>query len=202
MDPGGFWWILWILVDSMDPGGFYGSWWILWILVDSMDPEVVTDFVIISLKVLITEITLISENNYQKELKESENQLRQWKTNIEKQFESMKYSFEQGQYEAEEIGKQIFAEVKRLLLNQVLRDVKSDVRKNKFIIHDHMRKNAYQQSFQQNNGENILKYVLDINRYLLELSLEEVLGTFRNVVNMHTNYLDDLLSTIFVNYNQ
>ncbi|CAM4940059.1 unnamed protein product [Rotaria socialis] len=32
MDPGGFWWIL---VDSMDSGGFYGFWWIL---VDSMDP--------------------------------------------------------------------------------------------------------------------------------------------------------------------
>ncbi|CAF1106072.1 unnamed protein product [Rotaria sp. Silwood1] len=163
--------------------------------------ELVTDFVIISLKILISEATLISENNYQKELTESENQLREWKTNIEKQFESMKDSFEQGQYEAEEIGKQIFAEVKSLLLNQVLRDVKSDVMKNKFIIHDHMRKNAYQQSFQQNNGENILKYVLDINRYLLELSLEEVLGTFRNVVNMHTNYLDDLLSTIFVTIN-
>ncbi|CAF3768913.1 unnamed protein product [Rotaria sordida] len=163
--------------------------------------ELVTDFVIISLKILISEVTLISENNYQKELTKSENQLREWKTNIEKQFESMKNSFEQGQYEAEEIGKQIFAEVKSLLLNQVLRDVKSDVMKNKFIIHDHMRKNAYQQSFQQNNGENILKYVLDINRYLLELSLEEVLGTFRNVVSMHTNYLDDLLSTIFITIN-
>ncbi|CAF1525833.1 unnamed protein product [Rotaria sordida] len=163
--------------------------------------ELVTDFVIISLKILISEVTLISENNYQKELTKSENQLREWKTNIEKQFESMKNSFEQGQYEAEEIGKQIFAEVKHLLLNQVLRDVKSDVMKNKFIIHDHMRKNAYQQSFQQNNGENILKYVLDINRYLLELSLEEVLGTFRNVVSMHTNYLDNLLSTIFITIN-
>ncbi|CAF5149155.1 unnamed protein product, partial [Rotaria sp. Silwood1] len=99
--------------------------------------ELVTDFVIISLKILISEIILISENNYQKELTESENQLRQWKINIEKQFESMKDSFEQGQYEAEEIGEQIFAEVKRLLLNQVLRDVKSDVMKNKFIIHNH-----------------------------------------------------------------
>ncbi|CAF4712448.1 unnamed protein product, partial [Rotaria magnacalcarata] len=39
----------------------------------------------------------------------------------------MKNSFEQGQYEAEEIGKQIFAEVKRLLLTQVLRDIKADV---------------------------------------------------------------------------
>ncbi|CAF0979209.1 unnamed protein product [Rotaria sordida] len=163
--------------------------------------ELVSDFVIISLKILISEVTLISEDNYQKELTKSENQLREWKTNIEKQFESMKNSFEQGQYEAEEIGKQIFAEVKHLLLNQVLRDVKSDVMKNKFIIHDHMRKNAYQQSFQQNNGENILKYVLDINRYLLELSLEEVLGTFRNVVSMHTNYLDNLLSTIFITIN-
>lgn len=27
--PGGFWRILWILVDSMDPGGICGSWWIL-----------------------------------------------------------------------------------------------------------------------------------------------------------------------------
>ncbi|CAF4740301.1 unnamed protein product, partial [Rotaria socialis] len=31
----GSWWILWILVDSMDPGGFYGSWWNLRLLVDS-----------------------------------------------------------------------------------------------------------------------------------------------------------------------
>ncbi|CAF2100137.1 unnamed protein product [Rotaria magnacalcarata] len=163
--------------------------------------EVVTDFVIISLKIFISEATLISDDNYQKELTQSENQLRDWKTNIEKQFESMKNSFEQGQYEAEEIGKQIFAEVKRLLLTQVLRDIKADVMKNKFIIHDHMRKNAYQQSFHQNNGANILKYVLDINRYLQELSLEEILGTFRNVVNMHMNYLDNLLSTIFYTAN-
>ena len=82
--------------------------------------EIVSDFVIMSLKILISEATLISDGDYQRELRESENQLYEWKTNIEKQFESMKDSFEQGKYEAEEIGEQIFAEVKRLLLSQVL----------------------------------------------------------------------------------
>ncbi|CAF3937506.1 unnamed protein product [Rotaria magnacalcarata] len=34
----GSYWILWILLDPMDPTGSYGSYWILWILLDPMDP--------------------------------------------------------------------------------------------------------------------------------------------------------------------
>ncbi|CAF1385020.1 unnamed protein product, partial [Didymodactylos carnosus] len=107
----------------------------------------------------------------------------------------MKDSYEQGKNLANRTGVQIFEEIGSLLLYKINSDVKEDIVRSQFINHEFVPKQAYEESFSQGNGENILKYVYDINRYFMELSLKEIKTTLNAVTHMHTLHLEELISS-------
>ncbi|CAF1348769.1 unnamed protein product [Didymodactylos carnosus] len=146
-----------------------------------------------TLKTVIDEAIRIENENYRTELDKALQEARKAKDNVAKQFAAMEDSFQQGKLLATNVSEQIFKELDRILLDNVLNNIKQDIVKSQFINHDKIQIQAYEQSIKQANGENILKYVLDINRYFLELSLKEVRTTIISVTHNHTLSLQELI---------
>ncbi|CAF1571427.1 unnamed protein product, partial [Didymodactylos carnosus] len=157
--------------------------------------RLVSDFTVISLRVLIEQAIHIAEKNCQEELENSQKELYDLKIRVEKQFGSMKDSYEQEKNLAEVVGEDIFSKVKRLLYNTISDDIKKDILKSEYVMHHSKQEQAYVQSFEQANGENILKYVTDINHFL-EVSLKHTKHKFQLVLREHTFNLNDLLFEI------
>ena len=160
-------------------------------------PLFIPDIAIIALRILIDEAVKTEENRHEKDMEKMLNDMRQWKETIAIQIRTMQNSFEQGRQVAAIVQQGIFEEIGRVLTDKILRDITEDMARSQFINHEAVQKQAYEESFGQGNGEKILKYVLDINRYFLELSLREIKTKLEAIVHMHTLNAEQVVLDIF-----
>ncbi|CAF1192612.1 unnamed protein product, partial [Didymodactylos carnosus] len=156
--------------------------------------ELCMDLVVIGLKILIDQAIAVEEANYESNMQKSTKEMKECKENLSKQYNAMKDSFEQGKNLANIVGKQIIDEIGHIVLRKIDSDVKQDIVRSQFINHEAIQNQAYEQSISQANGENILKYVYDINRYFMELSLKEIKTTLNAVTHNHTLNLEQLIT--------
>jgi hypothetical protein len=155
------------------------------------------DIAIIALKILIGEIIKVEQRRHKKEVEKVLNDMNAWKASITTQIRHMQDSYEQGRNMAKIVSEEIFKEIGRILLDKILHDVTEDIGKSHFINHDNVQKQAYEESFGQGNGEKILKYVLDINRYFCELSLREISTKLEAIIHMHMRDAEQIIMNVF-----
>jgi hypothetical protein len=155
------------------------------------------DIVIIALKISVQETIEVERRRHEKEVEKVLNDMNSWKASITTQIHHMQDSFEQGRNMANIVREEIFKEIGRILLNKILHDVTEDIGKSHFINHDTVQKQAYEESFGQSNGEKILKYVLDINRYFRELSLCEISTRLEAIIHMHMRDTEQIIMNVF-----
>jgi hypothetical protein len=160
-----------------------------------------SDLAAMGLNIIINGSIDKEKANYELKLTKSKNELKECKENLLKQYTAMKDSFELGQTLAETIGKQIINEIGALLQRRIEKDMIEDIAKSQFINHEAIQKQAYEESISQANGENILKYVYDINRYFIELSLRELKTTLHTVTHKHTLDFEHLIVSTIDNAN-
>ncbi|CAF4206174.1 unnamed protein product, partial [Adineta steineri] len=145
-----------------------------------------SDLAVIGLDTIIIEAIAKEKSDYELNLQKSTDEIKKCQDNLYKQCTAMKDSFELGRTLAETIAKQIIEDIDRLLQRRIDKDIREDIIKSHFINHDAIQKQAYEESISQANGENILKYIYDINRYFIELSLKEIKTTLHTVTHHHT----------------
>ncbi|CAF1152256.1 unnamed protein product [Adineta ricciae] len=145
-----------------------------------------SDVAIIALEVLVEESLKSEKRRHEKDMENCEKEMIEWKERISMQIQHMHNSHEQGQNMAEIVSEEIFKEVGRILLDQILHEMTEDIAKSQFINHEAVQKQAYEESFGLGNGEKILKYVLNVNRYFRELSLREINTKVEAILHMHT----------------
>lgn len=155
------------------------------------------DVTIIILKILIEQIIKVDQRRREKEVEKLKNDTEAWKESITTQIRHMHDSIEQGKNMANIVGEAIFEEIGRMLLDKILHDINEDIGKSHFINHDSVQKQAYEESFGQGNGEKILKYVLNINRYFLELSLREINVRLEAIIHMYTRDMEQTIMKVF-----
>ncbi|CAF1348090.1 unnamed protein product, partial [Didymodactylos carnosus] len=80
--------------------------------------------------------------------------------------------------------------------SDILSETQKDISKSKYINHEYIQEEAYTRSIRQANGENILKYVFDINRYFIEIGLELTLPTLKNIVLNQIKEINQLISVM------
>ncbi|CAF1461932.1 unnamed protein product [Adineta steineri] len=153
-----------------------------------------SDLAVIGIDTIITEAIMKEKSDYELNLHNSTNEIKECKDNLYKQCTAMKDSFELGRTLAETVGKQIIENIGRLLQRRIDKDIREDIIKSEFINHGAIQKQAYEESISQANGENILKYIYDINRYFIELSLKEINTTLHCVTHCHTLNFEDLIT--------
>jgi hypothetical protein len=156
-------------------------------------PMLCSDLVVIGLNIIINKAIDKEKSDYDSNIQNSTNEIKECKENLLKQFNTMKDSFDLGKTLAETIGKQIIGEIGTLLQRRIEKEITEDIFQSQFINHEAIQKQAYEESISQANGENILKYVYDINRYFVELSLREIKTTVNAVTHKHTLNLQDLI---------
>ncbi|CAF1620013.1 unnamed protein product, partial [Adineta ricciae] len=154
-----------------------------------------SDLAVIGLNILINEAIAKEKSEYESNLQNSTNEIKECKDNLLKQYTAMKDSFELGQTLAETIGIQIIDEIIKLLERRIIKEIREEIFRSQFINHEAIQQQAYEQSINQANGENILKYVYDINRYFIELSLSEIKIAARTITHKHTLSLQSLISS-------
>ncbi|CAF1493799.1 unnamed protein product [Adineta steineri] len=156
-----------------------------------------SDLAVIGLDTIITEAIAIAKekSDYELNLQNTINEIKECQDNLYKQYMAMKNSIELGKTLAETIGKQIIEDICRLLQRRIDKDIREDIIKSQFINHEAIQKQAYEQSISEANGENILKYIYDINRYFIELSFEEIKTTLHTVTHHHTLKFKNLIVT-------
>ncbi|CAF0831758.1 unnamed protein product [Adineta steineri] len=81
-----------------------------------------------------------------------------------------------GQKFKPDLQKQIIEEIKRVYTRIIINDVHTKITDNSKIGPDKIATNAYNDSIGSNppDANNIMKYIIDINRYYMELVLNEV----------------------------
>ncbi|CAF4002264.1 unnamed protein product [Rotaria sordida] len=156
-------------------------------------PKLCFDLAVIGLSIIINKAIDIEQTTYKSNLQNSKNEMEACKDSLLKQCMAMKDSFELGQTLAETIGKQIIDEISNLLQRRIEKDITEDIFRSQFINHESIQKQAYAESIGQANGENIFKYVYDINRYFIELSLNEIRTTLHVVIHKHTLLFEDFI---------
>ncbi|CAF1010662.1 unnamed protein product [Adineta ricciae] len=161
----------------------------------------ISDVALIALKTLINEAIKIEQHRHTLELEKARKELIDWRNSMQTQIQVMRDSFEQGKNMADIVINEIYDEVGRIILEKILHDVTADIIKSQFINHDAIQHQAYQESFVQANGENILKYVLDINRYFLELSLREINTSLVSIIHAQTLNAQQIILSIITKAN-
>ncbi|CAF2086911.1 unnamed protein product [Rotaria magnacalcarata] len=156
-------------------------------------PSLCSDLATIGLNIVIKQAIATEKSNYESCLKNSTNEIKECKENLFRQYNAMKDAYELGQALADTIGKQIINEISRLLKRRISSEMTEDIAKHQFINHEAIQKQAYEESISQANGENILKYVYDINRYFIELSLREIKTTLNAVAHKHILNFEHLI---------
>jgi hypothetical protein len=159
--------------------------------------NLLNDVAIIALQILIGEIIKVEQCRHEKEIEKVQNDMKAWGESITTQIHHMQDSSEQGKNMAKIVSEAIFKEIGRILLDKILHDITEDIGKSHFINHDAVQKQAYEESFGQGNGEKILKYVLDINRYFLELSLREINTRLEAIIYMHIRDTEQIIMSVF-----
>ena len=157
----------------------------------------VPNIAILALRILIDEAIKMENTRHEKDSEKMHNDMKQWKETITVQIRTMQDSLEQGKSVANVVQDAIFGEVGSVLIDKVLHDITEDIARSQFINHEAVQKQAYEESFGQGNGEKILKYVLNINRYFLELSMREIKTKLEAIVHIHTLNTEQVVMDIF-----
>ncbi|CAF1091500.1 unnamed protein product [Didymodactylos carnosus] len=163
--------------------------------------SLVSDLAVIALKMLIDDAVKIEHERHKKANEKARSDLAEWKDSINRQVQLMQNSFEQGKNVANIVAEEIFDEVGRILLAKILHDVTADIVKSQFINHDAIQRQAYEESIGQANGDKILKYVLDINRFFLELSLREIKTSLVGIIYAHTLNAEQMIVSVITKSN-
>ncbi|CAF0961230.1 unnamed protein product [Didymodactylos carnosus] len=150
---------------------------------------------------LIDDAVKIEHERHKKANEKARSDLAEWKDSINRQVQLMQNSFEQGKNVANIVAEEIFDEVGRILLAKILHDVTADIVKSQFINHDAIQRQAYEESIGQANGDKILKYVLDINRFFLELSLREIKTSLVGIIYAHTLNAEQMIVSVITKSN-
>lgn len=159
--------------------------------------SLIPNIAILALRILIGEAIKMENTRHEKDTEKMLNDMKQWKETTTIQVRTMQNSFEHGKSLASVVQKAIFEEVRSVLIDKVLHGITEDIARSQFINHEAVQKQAYEESFGQGNGEKILKYVLDINRYFLELSMREIKTKLQAIVHMHTLNTEQVVMDIF-----
>ncbi|CAF0998993.1 unnamed protein product [Adineta steineri] len=157
-------------------------------------PQITADLIRMALRFLIDQAKQIADRKHE-ELKQELNQLKEWKINIQEQFLSFKDSFEQGQKFKTDLQKQIIEEIKRIYTRIIIDDVHTKITNNSEIDPDKIATNAYNDSIGSNppNANNIMKYIIDINRYYLELALNKIQISKETIVTNEIHRLEKII---------
>ena len=158
--------------------------------------QFLSDIAVIALNILIDELFDAEQLRHKKQTEKVHASMKTWKENIKTQINDMQNSFEQGKNMAKIISEQIFKQTGSVLLSKILYDVSEDIAKSHFINHDAVQKQAYEESFGLGNGEKILKYVLNINRYFCELSFCHIKANLETCIVMHTRDAEQILMEV------
>ncbi|CAF1146272.1 unnamed protein product, partial [Didymodactylos carnosus] len=142
------------------------------------------DLIVIALRLLIEEAIKIVDLK-DKELRKVIDNLDKWKQDIKDQFIVMGNSSEQGRKFKQDLEQQIILEVVRIYKQKTSDAIGLNMSTSTHIEAEKIARSAYDESIgsQPPNGDNILKYVYDINRYYLEIALEKVQLSKDNIVN-------------------
>ncbi|CAF3526171.1 unnamed protein product, partial [Rotaria sp. Silwood2] len=157
-------------------------------------PQIAKGLICITLSFLIEQAKLIEQHKHE-ELKRSLYELDEWRTNIKEQFLSSKDSFEQGQQFKIDIRKQILSEIIRIYRRIIIYDIHTKITDNSEIEPDKIATNAYNDSIGSNppDANNILKYVIDINRYYLEIALNKIEISKETIVTNQIHVLERII---------
>ncbi|CAF1188812.1 unnamed protein product [Adineta steineri] len=157
-------------------------------------PRITADLILIALRFLIDQAKQIADRKHEA-LKQELNQLNEWKINIQEQFLSSKDSFDQGQKFKTNLQKQIIEEIKRIYTRIIINDVHAKITNNSEIDPDKIATNAYNDSIDSNppDANNIMKYILDINRYYLELALNKIQISKETIISNQIHKLEKII---------
>ncbi|CAF1383835.1 unnamed protein product, partial [Didymodactylos carnosus] len=142
------------------------------------------DLIVIALSLLIDEAIKIVDLKHE-ELRKAISKLDKWKQDIKDQFIVMGNSAGQGRKFRQDLENQIMSEIVRIYKQKTSDAIGLNMSTSTHIEAEKIARSAYDESIgsQPPNGDNILKYVYDINRYYLEIALEKVQLSKDNIVN-------------------
>lgn len=146
-------------------------------------PQITGDLIFIALRLLIDEAIRISETEHN-EMRKAVSGLEKWKNDIKEQFLFIRDSDQQAQKFADDFLNQLFDEIVGIFKESVHTEIGLRISQNSHIDPEKIARNAYDNSIGSNppNGDSIIKYVLDINRYYLELALQSVELSAQHIV--------------------
>lgn len=137
--------------------------------------QLIRDLLLIAFRILIEQASQIALNQ-NNELNNKLDELIEWKENIKQQFLMIKDSSEQGLKFKNDLKKQIVQELIRIYKNILTTNVREQITNNSAINPDKIATNAYDDSMGSDppNANNIMKYIIDINRYYQEIALSKI----------------------------
>ena len=158
--------------------------------------DLLFDIAVIAIKILVDEIFKVEQIHQNEELEEIQLSMKTWQESITTQINNKHDASEQGKYMAKNVGEKAFKVMQYVLLDKILHDVTEHIAKNQLLNHHTVQKQAYEESFEQGNGEKILKYVVDINRFFCELSLREISTHLEAIIYVHTRDAERMIKKL------
>ncbi|CAF4476018.1 unnamed protein product [Rotaria socialis] len=157
--------------------------------------HIVADLIFIALRCLIDEAIMIAGQKDLEMLKALDG-LEVWMNNIKEQFILISDSDQQARKFAADFLDQLFEEIMDIFKDTIHTEISLKITANPHIDPERIARNAYDNSIGSNppNGDNIMKYVLDINRYYMELALDNVKLSADNIVASQILKLQNLIS--------
>ena len=158
-------------------------------------PQITPDLIFIALRILIDEAIRIAQVKHN-EMRNALNGLETWVANIKEQFILIRDSDQQGRKFSDDFLNQLFEETMTLCKETVHTEIGLKIRVNSQIDPEKIARNAYDNSIGSNPpiGNNIMKYILDINRYYMELALDNIELSAQNIVMSQILKLQKLIS--------
>ncbi|CAF2698717.1 unnamed protein product [Rotaria sp. Silwood2] len=158
-------------------------------------PQITADLIFIALRLLIDEAIRISEEKHN-EMRKALGGLEKWMANIKEQFVLIRDSDQQSRKFADDFLNQVFEEIMKVSKETVNEAIRMRITGNSHIDPEKIARSAYDSSIGSNppNGDRIMKYVLDINRYYIELALENVELSAQHIVASEILSLQKLVS--------
>lgn len=159
-------------------------------------PLLAVDMATLCLRRLIEESIRIAQDEQKSRLRELQERIEKLQHSVERQIAVMADASKQGKELANTVGLALFDELQKIMVLRVKDDIRQAVVDSDFIAYENIPAIAYTNSITMGNAENILKYITDINRYFLELSLNSIRHVFNAVLSRETSKLGDLMNQL------
>ena len=158
-------------------------------------PQITADLIFIAFRLLINEAIRIS-NEKHNEMRKALGGLEKWMDNIKEQFIFIRDSDQQSRQFSDDFLNQLFEEIMKNIKEIVNEEIRKKIIGNSHIDPEKIARNAYDSSIgsSPSNHDRIMKYILDINRYYIELALENVELSDGHIVNSQILKLQKLVS--------